>query len=159
MSSNFRADRAVPKKVVVRQEVFGKGPGPAGFPSSIHSSWHSYRLLPPFEMHPGRFQSGSTGSTRIIYITREIVTRAERMQGRRGFWGTGSQKQCTSLLIISNQRDTNKSCSCETGQKCFDTQYDSLISHAMWQTLWMFSPMPPLAKSTKSVPRMATIPM
>lgn len=50
---------------VVRQEVFGKGPGPAGFPSSIHSSWHSYRLLPPFEMHPGRFQSRSTGSTRI----------------------------------------------------------------------------------------------
>lgn len=53
------------KQVSSARKFFGKGPGPAGFPSSIHSSWHSYRLLPPFEMHPGRFQSRSTGSTRI----------------------------------------------------------------------------------------------
>ncbi len=110
MSSNFHADRAMPKKKMSStRKFFGKGPGPAGFPSSIHSSWHSYRLLPPFEMHPGRFQSRSTGSSRIT-------------SPREGAVSEGP--------VHERNKQAMKSCSYETGQTCFYTQYHSPMYHA-----------------------------
>ena len=150
MSSNFHDDRAMPKKVV-HQEVLWEGSWTCWF--SFFNSFFMAFLSPSATFRNASWPVSIAFNWLIKdYITKEIVTTAEKC--REGAVSEGP--------VHEKNKQVMKSCSCETGQTCFYTQYHSPMYHAdtlHCRQFGCFSHASTCQVHQICVPRMATIPM